>query len=176
MIIILEGPSKCGKTTLANYIREKYGFNVFKFSQPKGDAYTEYVNAIKMVNREGGDWVFDRFHIGEQVFGPIYRGKSSMNSAQIKEIEIDLLELNTCIIYCFDDEKNIKKRFKECKEEFEKTKHITKILELFEKEINNSCLPVHFHKIKSKMDMLLNNKIDMIIEYKYEIWNKNSSK
>lgn len=46
MVFILEGPDKCGKTTLARKLCERYNATYLKFSAPKGDAYTEDVKRI----------------------------------------------------------------------------------------------------------------------------------
>ena len=165
MIIILEGCSKTGKTTLAKHI-ETLGFKYIKCSAPKKcGPYNEYTNILKKID---GDTVIDRFHIGELVFGPLYRKKSDLSDEQFKEIEKQLREKNAILVYCYDNENNIAKRFISEDERFEKTNLIKKQLELYKDAIKRSDLPVYRHKMKGVMDLLKNKEIDSIIKkYKF---------
>ena len=56
-VIILEGENKTGKTTLANFLKDKYGFKYVKCSQPKRDPYVEYIEIIKKIARSTSDAV-----------------------------------------------------------------------------------------------------------------------
>ena len=82
-VIILEGENKTGKTTLANFLKDKYGFKYVKCSQPKRDPYVEYIEIIKKIARSTSDVVIDRFIYGEFVYGPLYRGKSALTLSLI---------------------------------------------------------------------------------------------
>jgi len=164
MIIILEGSDKTGKSTLAKYIRAKYDFDYIKCSRPKGDPYIEYMEILQKIATTGGNWVIDRFLIGESVYGPIYRGESKLDDVKIRNIELKALSLNPLLIYCYDDVKNIKKRFKELKEDFAKTKDIEKILELYEEQVEKSILPCTFHHMMTPLDLIKTKRIDFIIE------------
>lgn len=167
MVIVIEGENKCGKSTLARHI-VSLGFKYIKVSQPGPQgAFKEYSDILKTLEK-GGDYVLDRFYVGEQVYGPIYRGSSSLTGEQIIEIERRLSKINTVLVYCYDSEKNIAKRFIKDGEEFADVSKIGKALELFEKEIKRSILPVYRHKMNSKMDLEQTKKIDKIIKkYKY---------
>lgn len=163
MIIILEGENKCGKTTLANYIVKQYGFKYIKCSQPKGDPYLEYMEILKSNKK---NIVLDRFLIGEPVYGKLYRGKSGLSDAQIRNIELKALALNAFIIYCFDDVKNIAAKFDTEGEEFAKKRKIKMTLDLFERQLKKSILPIFRHKMLSKLDLLSTGLIDVIIKQK----------
>lgn len=152
MIVILEGENKCGKTTLAKYLVDKHKFKYIKCSQPKGDPYIEYMNILKKIK---GDTVIDRFCYGENVYGPIYRGKSMLDDEKVRNIEMKALSLNPLLIYCHDEVENIAKRFDEEKEEFAVKSKIRKALFLYSKVIGKSILPRIFHKMMTPDDLLL---------------------
>lgn len=161
MIIILEGENKCGKTTLANHLVEKHGFNYVKCSQPKGDPYVEYMEILKNIS---GDTVIDRFLYGETVYGPIYRGKSMIDDHKMRNIELKTMTMNACLIYCHDKAENIAKRFDAEKEEFAVKTKIRKALKLYEKTINKAILPVVFHQMMTPHDLYKTKKIDKLVK------------
>lgn len=160
-IIIIEGENCTGKTTLANYIVDNFQYEYIKCSQPKGDAYLEYKKIISELD-ENKNYVIDRFVYGEMVYGPIYRGKSDIDNAKLYEIE-QMIYSKAVLIYCYDTAKNISKRFIEEKEEFAEQDKIQQTLDLFNKVIKYSMLPVYKHKMKSDKDLILNKKINNII-------------
>ena len=90
---------------------------------------------------------------GEFVYGPLYRGKSSLTKTQLRNIELKAMSLNAHIIYCHDTPENIERRFIEEKEEFADTKKIKKTVELFNKVIKDAILPVTLHQMQSKFDL-----------------------
>jgi hypothetical protein len=165
MVIIIEGLDKCGKTFLSNYIVENYEFRYLKCNQPKkGGPYKEYRKIIDGISKEPGDYVIDRMHLGEFVYGPIYRGKSGLTQEDFKDLENRLIELGTILIYCYDIENNIAKRFKEEKEEFADVKKIKKMLEFYNKILKETKLPVYKHKMKGTMDLIKSGEINKIIK------------
>lgn len=164
MIIVIEGENKCGKTTLSKYIVEKYGFKYTKVSQPGPDGpYKEYTNILAFI-KHGENVVIDRFHLGEEVYGPIYRGKSGLTREQFQDIETLINRMNGILIYCYDSEKNIAQRFKEENEEFADVKKIAKTLELYKNVLKKSNLIMYKHRMKGAMDLIKNGKIDKIIK------------
>ena len=162
MIIILEGENKCGKTTLANYLSKKlnaYDFKYKKFNQPKGDPYIEYLSFLK---RARGNYIIDRFHWGELVYGPIYRGKSQLSEKQFINIEMKLQALNTVVVYCHDKSKNIEKRFIEDNERWARIELIGHVLDRYHGIQQKTILPVIQHQIKTRYDLTVEN---MLINY-----------
>ena len=98
------------------------------------------------------------------MYGPIYRGKSDLSQKEFELLEKKLLEMNSILIYCYDNENNIAKRFKEEDEEFASEDKIKRTLELYQQEIKKSRLPKYKHKMKGKMDLTKDKKIDKIIK------------
>lgn len=160
MIIILEGIDKTGKTTLANLISKRYGFEIVKCSQPKGDPYIEYMT--KLHQAEGKNVVFDRFYLGELAYGPVFRGKTQLSSEQCRNIELKAMSQGCIVIYCYDIPSKISERFKSDGETFAKDEHIQRLMELYSRSMLETNLPVIYHQMKTDHDMTKNLK--MIID------------
>jgi hypothetical protein len=94
MFIIIEGADKTGKTTLANAIVKKFGCKYVHFGKPKKRAATEYAEYLLSTNE---NQVCDRFHLGELVYGPIFRGGAAIDDVEFATIE-RLLRLKQAIL------------------------------------------------------------------------------
>lgn len=79
-VIILEGPDGGGKTTLANHLRQRYGFKVLKTNQPEPgeDLFTSYTIALLQALDGWQPAVFDRHYLGECVYGPVMRDEDRL--------------------------------------------------------------------------------------------------
>jgi energy-coupling factor transporter ATP-binding protein EcfA2 len=73
MIVILEGPDGSGKTTLAKTLQERYGLLYRHEGPPPEDVapLTYYCDILEEHRHD--NIVFDRFALGERVYGPILR-------------------------------------------------------------------------------------------------------
>lgn len=88
MLIILEGPDGTGKTTLAGELEELIGARVLHRGPPGQDVITEYARDIQWYQPGRGDHVVcDRWHLGEQVYGPILRGGSRFSRETFAHVE-----------------------------------------------------------------------------------------
>lgn len=111
MVIILEGPNKCGKSLLAKYLVKNNGFAYFKDytvneKETKPGKLTRIVTEeqicaqarlINTLNEYGFNLVLDRFHISEYVYGKIFRGYNSKAIERAEEIltsEVKLIVLS----------------------------------------------------------------------------------
>jgi len=150
-IIILEGENKTGKSTLAGLLHEKTGYQLYKSSQPVKPPYYEYMEMLDEIGE--GNAIIDRFHIGELVYGPLYRGESKLSKKEFEEIEHRLLKLGTILIYCYDDASRLARRFRQEKEEFASTNKIQKTLRLYNDVLRNTKLPIIKHKMESDNDL-----------------------
>ncbi len=73
-MIILEGPDSSGKTTLAQSFERK-GYKYHHMGPPRHDCLREsYIAYATHLNNT----VFDRSHLGEQVYGPLFRLEDSL--------------------------------------------------------------------------------------------------
>jgi len=73
-VLIIEGPDGAGKTTLCNYLVKK-GFRYFHEGPPpaEGDMIEYYAAKLWKAMHSRSPVVFDRFHLGEMIYGPIAR-------------------------------------------------------------------------------------------------------
>jgi hypothetical protein len=89
MLIILEGVDGAGKSTLAQAIVEKiqklYPDDTvasLHSSQLQGTVYEEYADRLEGYTPGSGvHLVLDRWHVGERIYGPLYRDSSGFDSA-----------------------------------------------------------------------------------------------
>lgn len=89
MIVIVEGMDRCGKDTLIKHLRSK----VLKrpkttmmhcVSPPKPVGYnwalthyTELLSQVRKMSDDGWDIILNRSHLGEDVYGPLFRKKKA---------------------------------------------------------------------------------------------------
>lgn len=124
MIVILEGPNKCGKTTLAKHLIEKHGFAYFKdtriesrilTNEQKKEVIEHDIEAqanLIMAISNSINLIIDRFHITEYVYGKLFRNYES-NCINIAENM--LINSNVKLVYChrIDDTDSLVKLYDE---------------------------------------------------------------
>lgn len=92
-MIIIEGPDCAGKTTLA-----KVAFHDFTY-QHQGPYWRDaFVETVLTTSRVGSNTVWDRLHLGERVYGPIYRGKDKLDAVGQRLTERYLLSRRAAVI------------------------------------------------------------------------------
>lgn len=96
MLLIAEGPDLVGKTTLVENLTRKLEELGWKTEQRhcgplKQDALTEYEVPLEHY-QPGGELtiLYDRHAWGEPVYGPLLRGKSRLDMAQLLHVELFL--------------------------------------------------------------------------------------
>lgn len=90
MIIFTEGPDGAGKSVLAAALAEATGFELKRFSYPRGEAekksmfdmYTDLIYA-----NEDYNIIVDRCWYSEMIYGPLMRGGSAISTEQMYELE-----------------------------------------------------------------------------------------
>lgn len=87
-IIILEGPDGGGKTKIAKKIQHLRGYTYHHEGPPprrkSWDALAHYGGLLERARRARHDTVFDRFHLGETIYGPLMRGEDRLGIAGLK--------------------------------------------------------------------------------------------
>lgn len=84
MLVIIEGPDKSGKTTLAKEIEKQFCYKYAHFSAPGVDPASEYASFFSGIS---SPTVCDRSYFGERVYGPLLRGTSKISNLQYAVIE-----------------------------------------------------------------------------------------
>lgn len=139
MIIILEGSDKVGKTTLSKLLEARYESEVVHFSAPKKDPYREYMDFLDKADTKK-NYVLDRFHVGEIVYGELYRGKSKVSVDQLWYLDLRLQAHQALLVHCFTDSDTVKRKFIEDNEESSRLEDVETILSMFKDAVTVSCL------------------------------------
>jgi uracil-DNA glycosylase len=142
--IILTGVDKAGKSTLARELSKKLYMPIVNRLQPKENIFIECIDFLKESKQP---FIIDRFHIDEEVYGPIKRSGSRFDFRQYKIIELAMLSLNTINIVCEDDEDEIKHRFAKNHEEFLTTDEAEAVLDGYQREVKKSILKWKHYRI-----------------------------
>lgn len=150
--IIIEGLDKTGKSTLAQFLSEKTGMPIKKFSAPEAgeDPYTQYEDFF-LQNKEG---IIDRCHLSEMAYGPVFRGKSSINEGKQYLLEEWLLMTGVVGVYCEAEKEVLVKRFEEDGEDFIKPEQIEAVQEGFEKALTTSRIPWLCYSVGDDMEAI----------------------
>lgn len=98
MIICLDGVDGSGKSTLADQIvkelEKRYPEDtvIYKHAtQIKDDVYTEYADLFNNYKPNSGThYVLDRWYLGEEIYGPLYRGKSAFDTVSFRWVDLFL--------------------------------------------------------------------------------------
>lgn len=104
--VILEGPDAGGKSTLAKTF-EASGYAVVHTGPPRTlapyEMYFRTLANLQSRTRSGIDSrpvVFDRFHLGERVYGPVLRDIDRLGPVYHRMLDRVLLGLGALIVYC----------------------------------------------------------------------------
>lgn len=135
-MIIVEGPDKCGKTSLAQALSFALGWPALHFSQPKGDAIGEYRAALEDNPRP---FIADRFHLGEFVYGPLYRA-TVPDAERMRRLEDDLISRGALLVLMYDSPTAVVERFQAHGESFARIDHVPRLLSDFEDAYRGSRL------------------------------------
>lgn len=148
MLIIIEGPDKSGKSTLAREIEKRFGYSYAHFGAPGPDPAGEYARFLLNLK---GPTVCDRFYLGEQVYGPLLRGKSVITNLQKAVIERLCRYRGAILIYAGTPLEVCQERLAKSKYEDVTVDQNAKAWEMFRSIITEcSIMPVcHYDSSKS---------------------------
>lgn len=91
MLVVLEGVDGAGKTSLVDRLTEQSSVETRTLhrAQLKRDPEDEYITDLLGTYTPNTKelLVCDRWHLGELIYGPLYRGKSAVDSGMLMRIE-----------------------------------------------------------------------------------------
>lgn len=157
--IILIGSDGAGKSTVAQELQKVLGYPVEHHGSVKSyeDGKHEYFSNIEKINYSV---IKDRFHEGEQVYAPIYRGYTA---DYFPELEKALLhKFSPLLVQIQPPFEVILKRIEERGEDFVKPEHFRYAYDKIDEIYENSNLP----KMKIDSDYFSASVIAEIIVYK----------
>lgn len=131
-IIILEGIDGSGKSTLARRLLAASPIEAFiEHRGPiKGSVKEEYVDPLLNV-RDDQLLITDRWHVGEMIYGPIYRGVSLVRPV-VSEIETLLDDLHAVRIIMSPGLDVVLDRLRERGEDYLQPEHVEPVYRFYE--------------------------------------------
>lgn len=137
MIIHMEGPDRCGKTTIAKKLAKIYNLEYWRYSSvdetlrndPNAFAnilkyyYSQIPQFAEMLINQNSGLILDRNYITEWVYSQLF-GRASYPGI-VKQLEKKYSEMNGVIIYCWKED------YGEFEDEFVNKEQINEIKTLY---------------------------------------------
>lgn len=144
MLVALEGCDGTGKSTLAEdvaaRIRQQYPgdkVHLLHAGPLKTDPYTAYLEPLKDYRPNSGvHFVLDRWHVGERIYGPLYRGRSAIDDATWVWLELKFSGLGMSTFHVTQTLDEIRQRLDARGEDFLQPEHVEHVWDAFYQELN----------------------------------------
>lgn len=136
-IIILEGIDGSGKTTLAQHILElsQLKTRILHRGPLEGTIEDELIYPLHRVEPDEL-LITDRWHLGEMIYGPIYRGKSEIEGFYNRVIDQILFEMDAVKVVLSPPLEIVQARLAARGEDYLKPEHVAEVHALYEKYAN----------------------------------------
>ena len=144
MLIVLEGVDKAGKSTLAQELQKLLKWPVIHFGKPGPNPADEYGVFLK---QNKGNYILDRFYVGELIYAPLLRNKHSLTATQKTTIERLCRSRGTVLIHVAPDYKIIEKRLNQLGDDMINNEQNKKAYNMF-----HEVMPFVNIQIKCKWD------------------------
>lgn len=130
--IVVEGVDCSGKTTFCKKLVDelidlKVNVEFHHHGPLRASVHEEYVEPLLATRFYPTVVVADRWHLGEAIYGPLYRGKSEMSDEDLEMIEKLLVSLGAKKILLDPPAEEVLRRMKERGEEFLKVEDVNKV-------------------------------------------------
>lgn len=167
----LTGCDLTGKSTLSNKLSQLLECPLKHFDKPKDlkDGKRQYFDFLANTSKDS-NIILDRFHDGEHVYAPLYRG---YESDYLKEFESHLIKYPYLLVYVYADLDTILDRLAKRGEDYVKHEDFQKILDLFNKYLIKQTMPYIMintddSQIEKYMEHILKsiNKIQLLYDFR----------
>jgi len=126
-LIVIEGVDGAGKSTLIEKLRDN-DTHIMHKGPMEGNVVAEYINPLLSYNQtHEGLTLCDRWHVGEMVYGPIYRGESKVNPGFKRYIEMFLDSRGALKVILDESLGEIHRRLQERGEDFLDREHVKEV-------------------------------------------------
>lgn len=98
-LILVEGPDKAGKTTLAKRLSYLLGWH-YLHTGPAPDLNKAFEHNLNALNVYKDRVVIDRLHLSTRVYGPIFHNRNLLSTYDIDVLEGVLRSKGALIVYC----------------------------------------------------------------------------
>lgn len=148
MLVIVEGADGVGKTTFVQHLVQLTGATSLHRGVPEKEPWAEYTDDLLGYRpREDAEHgvnhiVCDRWHWGELIYGPLYRGESKLGWDGFQALNEWLNRRGAIIVYLDHDHDAILRRWSKRGEDYLKPKDLAHVLEAYENIAVKSTVPV----------------------------------
>jgi deoxyadenosine/deoxycytidine kinase len=136
-LIVVEGIDGSGKSTLIADLAHQLpdGVHIKRRGPLQRHPLEEYeYDLTDYTPRVGEHWLLDRWHIGEQLYGPLYRGQSQVTSAMRMHIDLVLDKLGALKILMAPPEQVIQERIAKRGEDFLQPQHFQVVYDAYKEQ------------------------------------------
>lgn len=159
MIIFVEGPDRAGKDTCIRMLKDEVfvdpkTIEIHSSATPKGNQFCDlwpeihYTHVLKHavnMHMDGFTVIFNRSHLGEDVYGPLYRGT---DGSFVYDLERRILPLDSCyLILLTDSPENLLRRSDGLSLEADKLASIKQTVNRFDYVYKKSAI-AYSHKLR----------------------------
>jgi hypothetical protein len=137
---VLEGPDGAGKSTLAKMLAEHHELSIDHFGPPTKTPLDEYLGFLAEKGRSHKR-VLDRFHLGESVYGPIYRGVAPLTLPDLCTIEWALMVRGYTLVHVTRSLKSLVEVLEERGDWMVQVDQLGKIVEAYWEIMHESFMP-----------------------------------
>lgn len=149
-VLIFEGCDASGKTTIQEILREiiRHAFLIHTSAPVKGNSKEYFYNLLDKLTDFAGiinqPLFFDRFHVGELVYGSIFRPETIDDAVKEKMFRLEerLAEKEAKVVYITASPDTIVNRLKKRGDWYVQPSDVQRILDKYEQMLAKSRLPI----------------------------------
>lgn len=149
-VLIFEGCDASGKTTIQEILREiiRHAFLIHTSAPVKGNSKEYFYNLLDKLTDFAGiinqPLFFDRFHVGELVYGSIFRPETINDAVKEKMFRLEerLAEREAKMVYITASPDTIVNRLKKRGDWYVQPSDVQRILDKYEQMLAKSRLPI----------------------------------
>jgi thymidylate kinase len=145
-IIIVEGVDGSGKSTFIEMIKEEIPdrFNVISWHCGPIEYTAEEEYYLPLLGVEEDFMVSDRWHVGEMIYGPLYRSESKVEGEWKEKIEKLLDDLGAIKVIMMPNLEEVKRRLADRGEDYLQDEHVEEVYNFYAKYAKEN----EYHVIK----------------------------